>query len=106
MLLSVATLNLHSVPITVEDDGPGIPSDPWAERLQPQSRGDPSRHRYSWRHGFGLAICKILVECQGGSMEDSHRHSVAPVSSCFSPPGLDLTSTSACQCPSRTVHAP
>ena len=68
VLLSVASLNPHSVSIRVEDDGPGIPVDQWTEMLLPLSRSDSSRHRDTGRHGLGLAICKTLVECQGGSI--------------------------------------
>lgn len=53
--------------VKVQDDGPGIPEGGRAKLFQPYWRGKSDRLRFRGT-GFGLAICKRLVEAHGGKI--------------------------------------
>ena len=59
--------------ISVEDSGPGIPSEQAERIFERFRRGDPSRARGTGGFGLGLAICKALVEAYGGRIEAINR---------------------------------
>jgi len=58
----------ESVVLTVDDEGPGMPSDQRELVLEPFVRLESSRHRGTGGAGLGLAIVRNLVEGQGGSV--------------------------------------
>lgn len=62
-LVSVSII-MHPLTISVEDDGPGIPSDKHHQLFQRGSRLDT----YSEGHGVGLAIVAELVESYSGKL--------------------------------------
>lgn len=65
---SVTQPDRTTVALTVDDDGPGIPS---AERellLEPFVRRETSRNRATGGAGLGLAIVKSLAEAHGGTI--------------------------------------
>ena len=53
--------------IKIQNDGPGIPEEERAKLFQPYWRGKSDRLRLRGS-GFGLAICKRLVEAHGGKI--------------------------------------
>ena len=58
----------HSVEVTVQDEGPGIPADcidKVFDRFQQVSKDDSAKRGGS---GLGLAICKSLVSAHGGQI--------------------------------------
>ena len=56
-----------SLRIRVEDDGPGIPQDQWAEAIKPFARLDPSRNQNLGSGvGLGLAIVNDIARAHGG----------------------------------------
>jgi two-component system osmolarity sensor histidine kinase EnvZ len=67
------TDSTEQVEITVDDDGPGIPSARRAEALRPFVRLDAARSRNSGGSGLGLSIAQTAVENHGGRLylEDS-----------------------------------
>ena len=65
-----------SLRISVEDDGPGIPSDQRVEAMKPFARLDPSRNRNQGGGvGLGLAIVADIARAHGGALRlsDSER---------------------------------
>jgi signal transduction histidine kinase len=54
--------------LTVDDHGPGIPVEQRAAMLEPFTRLDQSRNRRTGGAGLGLAVCRSLVEAQGGAI--------------------------------------
>lgn len=58
----------HSLLLTVDDQGPGIPTDQRDLLLEPFVRLDPSRARKSGGAGLGLAIVRTLVEAHDGEV--------------------------------------
>jgi signal transduction histidine kinase len=54
--------------LTVEDDGPGIPSDLANLLTEPFVRGESSRNRDTGGAGLGLAIAKNLAQAHGGDL--------------------------------------
>jgi len=54
--------------ITIQDDGPGIPSDEIPRVLEPFFRGERSRNRETGGFGLGLAIVKTAVDAHGASL--------------------------------------
>jgi len=62
-----------SAVMTVTDTGMGIGPEDLPHIFERFYRADRSRSRSDGRHGLGLAICKAIVESQGGSIEVSSR---------------------------------
>lgn len=59
----------HGVVVEVEDDGPGIPEEQWADMLRPFVRGDAARNLDDGQgFGLGLAIARSVVEGHGGTL--------------------------------------
>jgi two-component system osmolarity sensor histidine kinase EnvZ len=56
------------VEIFVDDDGPGIPPDQYAEALKPFSRLDESRNQNRKGVGLGLAIARDVARGHGGEI--------------------------------------
>jgi len=56
------------VRVSVEDDGPGVPSETMARLMRPFERLEPSRGRGTGGAGLGLAIVKALANTQGGDL--------------------------------------
>jgi signal transduction histidine kinase len=73
----VARLHAHAdadaIRITVDDDGPGVPSDAFARLMEPFERLEPSRGRRTGGAGLGLAIVKALAKSQGGDLTIENR---------------------------------
>jgi len=67
--VSVSTaLSAGTAVVTVDDDGPGIPSDRREQVFERFARLDDSRARDSGGTGLGLAISREIVEAHGGSL--------------------------------------
>ncbi|MCA1452904.1 HAMP domain-containing protein [Bradyrhizobium sp. BRP22] len=64
-------LERASVILTVDDDGPGIPSDRRQAMLEPFNRLEASRNRTTGGAGLGLAVVRSLVEAHDGTIEMS-----------------------------------
>jgi len=60
-----ANKNERAVVVEIEDTGPGIPEEEQKRLFQPYHRQIGDRERLSGL-GLGLALCKYLVELQGG----------------------------------------
>jgi len=58
-----------AVLLTVADTGQGIPAEDIPHLFERFYRVDKSRSRIQGRNGLGLAICKAIVEAQGGTIE-------------------------------------
>lgn len=54
--------------VSVQDSGPGIPTEQLPHVFQRFYRGDPSRSRSTGGFGLGLAICKAMVTAYGGEI--------------------------------------
>lgn len=54
--------------LQVSDDGPGIPAEDQPHVFERFYRADKSRTGSQGRYGLGLAICRGLVEAEGGSI--------------------------------------
>ncbi|MBU0604228.1 MAG: HAMP domain-containing protein [Gammaproteobacteria bacterium] len=52
--------------LSVEDHGPGIPSEMTDHVFEAFRRGDPSRSRSSGGSGLGLAVVRVIAEAHGG----------------------------------------
>jgi signal transduction histidine kinase len=57
-----------SVLITIDDDGPGIPSDEHERVFAPFYRLEPSRNRDSGGTGLGLAVARTVAREHGGDI--------------------------------------
>ena len=57
----------HEVTVIVADRGPGIPEDQVEHLFEPFCRA-PGANRRAAGLGIGLAVCKRLVEAQGGEI--------------------------------------
>lgn len=68
------------VSVAVEDSGVGIAPDQLPRLFERFARAEPSRSREFGGAGLGLAIARMLVELQGGSL---HARSALGVGSCF-----------------------
>jgi two-component system aerobic respiration control sensor histidine kinase ArcB len=62
-----ANKNERAVIVEIEDTGPGIPEEEQKRLFQPYHRQIGDRERLSGL-GLGLALCKYLVELQGGKI--------------------------------------
>lgn len=58
----------NSVVLQVSDDGPGIPAADLPHVFERFYRADKSRTGSQGRYGLGLAICRGLVDAEGGSI--------------------------------------
>ena len=58
----------HWIVLTVDDEGPGIPTADRELLFEPFVRLDASRSRKTGGAGLGLAVVRNLVEAQGGSI--------------------------------------
>ncbi|MBB4629606.1 sensor histidine kinase [Paracoccus denitrificans] len=58
----------HSVDITVEDNGPGIPEDMHEQVFAPFCRIETSRNRETGGVGLGLAIARTIIRHHGGDI--------------------------------------
>jgi two-component system osmolarity sensor histidine kinase EnvZ len=64
-----ATFGDRTIRITVEDDGPGIPTDQRDEAMRPFTRLDPARNQNRGGGvGLGLAIVADAARMHGGSL--------------------------------------
>ena len=54
--------------LSVDDKGPGIPTQDRERIFEPFFRGDSVRQSRVPGHGLGLAICQSIVEAHGGRM--------------------------------------
>jgi len=68
-----AQYNEGSIVIQVSDTGSGIPEEELPYIFDRFWRGEKSRARVSGGAGLGLAICKQLVEAQGGTISAKNR---------------------------------
>src|SRR5438552_2259989 len=57
--------------VTIADTGPGIAAGDLPHLFERFYRADPSRSRAAGRSGLGLAICKAIVDADGGHIEVS-----------------------------------
>jgi signal transduction histidine kinase len=62
-------LERASVVLTVDDEGPGIPSSRRQAMLEPFNRLEASRNRATGGAGLGLAVVRSLVEAHDGTIE-------------------------------------
>ncbi|MDG1418607.1 MAG: ATP-binding protein [Maricaulis sp.] len=60
--------NSGRVEVVVDDDGPGIPPEQYAEALKPFSRLDDSRNQNRKGVGLGLAIARDVARGHGGDL--------------------------------------
>jgi signal transduction histidine kinase len=58
----------HSVQITIDDEGPGIPEEDLTRVFQPFYRVEASRNRETGGIGLGLAIALSIVQAHGGEL--------------------------------------
>jgi len=72
ILLTIAKNN-ENVTLKVADSGPGVPEVEIPYIFDRFWRGEKSRARVSGGAGLGLAICKHLVEAQGGTISAQNR---------------------------------
>jgi len=63
----------NKIEIKVSDTGRGVPEDELPFIFDRFWRGEKSRSRVSGGAGLGLAICKNLVEAQGGNISAKNR---------------------------------
>jgi signal transduction histidine kinase len=62
-------LRQHSVLVSVDDEGPGIPEDARHAMFEPFNRLEASRNRATGGAGLGLAVVRALVEAHGGTID-------------------------------------
>lgn len=56
----------HSLVISVDDNGPGVPENQYEEIFKPFVRGDPSRNPATGGVGLGLPIAQDIIHAHGG----------------------------------------
>ncbi|WP_428618996.1 tetratricopeptide repeat protein [Shewanella sp.] len=75
---SQVVISLHqdktAITVSIEDDGPGIPSEQRERVFEPFVRLDQSRCRDSGGIGLGLALAKKICEAHGGTLTVSSSH--------------------------------
>ncbi len=59
----------HSLTVTVDDDGPGIPPELRADAFRPFVRLDNARNLDETGTGLGLAIALDIARAHGGRLE-------------------------------------
>src|SRR5262249_32010670 len=70
--IRVSTRTEHGAAVlTVGDTGQGIPAEDLPHIFERFYRADKSRARANGRFGLGLAICKAIVDADGGSIQVS-----------------------------------
>jgi signal transduction histidine kinase len=62
-------LRQHSVLVSVDDEGPGIPEDARHAMFEPFNRLEASRNRATGGAGLGHAVVRALVEAHGGTID-------------------------------------
>ncbi|MGO4579404.1 ATP-binding protein [Cupriavidus sp. 2TAF22] len=67
VVITVLETSGHTVTISVEDDGPGVPEGQRVLVFQPFHRLDSSRDRRTGGHGLGLSIVMQVVKAHHGS---------------------------------------
>ncbi|MEM9228664.1 MAG: ATP-binding protein [Pseudomonadota bacterium] len=75
----------HTVRITVEDDGPGIPDDNLADVFKRFYSERPSAEEFGNHSGLGLAISRQIVEAHSGTI---HAENIRPYGADLSTPPL------------------
>ena len=63
------SLDTKDVIVTIDDDGPGIPSDRVNDMFEPFVRGENSRNATTGGVGLGLSIAHRIVRAHGGSID-------------------------------------
>ena len=58
----------HNIEVTIDDDGPGIPTDQREAVFAPFYRIEPSRNRETGGTGLGLTIARTIVRGHGGDV--------------------------------------
>jgi len=61
-------IDAHTIVLTVDDEGPGVPPNLRETLLEPFVRLETSRNRRTGGAGLGLAVVRSLVEGQGGTI--------------------------------------
>ncbi|MGF6775797.1 two-component system sensor histidine kinase EvgS [Paraburkholderia sp. GAS334] len=69
VVLSAQTDTVQTIDITVEDTGIGIAPDVQAQLFEPFVQAESSTTRRFGGTGFGLTICRKLVELMGGTLQ-------------------------------------
>lgn len=67
------TCDLHTVTVTIDDHGPGIPVAELSRVFEPFYRIEESRNRESGGSGLGLAISLAVVEAHRGTIQLKNR---------------------------------
>lgn len=62
-------LRQQSVIVSVDDEGPGIPTEARQAMFEPFNRLETSRNRATGGAGLGLAVVRALVEAHGGTID-------------------------------------
>ncbi|MCF3948061.1 ATP-binding protein [Acidiphilium iwatense] len=65
----------HTVTVTIDDHGPGIPAAELSKVFEPFYRIEESRSRETGGSGLGLAIALAVVEAHGGTIQLANRSS-------------------------------
>lgn len=63
----------HSVTVTIDDNGPGIPEAELSNIFEPFYRLEQSRNRETGGSGLGLAITLAIIEANGGTIRLANR---------------------------------
>ena len=62
--------------IHVDDEGPGIPEEKFAEAIEPFVRLESSRNRHTGGTGLGLSITETILHTEGGKLSLSNRQTL------------------------------